>query len=121
MCVSVMKRGIQLNDIQVLERAISVAENMEPVIGYDVLLAAAKRYVRSQRVYPVGGGAVGSNRCPSCGQYNAGAHYCVGKSGGTGIEYWYNQPTSISGGMGSAIGAAINGKEAEKTESQTYR
>lgn len=85
-----------MNDIQVLERAIAVAENMEPTTGYDVLLAAAKRYVRSQRVYPVGGGVANDNRCPSCGQYNAGAHYCTGKPHASDIEYWYNQPTATS-------------------------
>lgn len=105
-----------MNDIQVLERAVAVAENMEPSIGYDVLLAAAKRYIRSQRVYPVGG-SVSSNRCPSCGQYNAGAHYCTGRPSVGGIEYWRNQPTS--GGIGSSIGVAINGTEAKKGEGET--
>lgn len=76
-----------------LERAIAVSEGLNPEMGYDVLLAAAKRYVRANRgnsgdVYPlvkVGDASFLTTdyTCHICGGYFTGSHYCTG-------------PTSIS-------------------------
>lgn len=43
-------------NVQALERAIAVAEGVEAQVGYDILLAAAKRFVRSQKADPLDNG-----------------------------------------------------------------
>ena len=43
-------------NVQALERAIAVAEGVEAQVGYDILLAAAKRFVRSQKASPLDNG-----------------------------------------------------------------
>lgn len=43
-------------NVQALERAIAVAEGVEAQVGYDILLAAAKRFVRSQKAGPLDNG-----------------------------------------------------------------
>lgn len=107
MSVNVTRKVIQLNNtsLDALERAVAVAEGLQPDVGYDVLLAAAKRFIRASR---------GPQPCPTCGSYIQGAHFCPGRSGSGiaypggggmpwrnpgvgGIEYWYNQPTAIGG------------------------
>ena len=98
--------------IQALERALAVAEGVEAQVGYDILVAATKRFVRSQRVYPQDTIQVPkivpfhSGGCQNCGLH--GAHYCVGKRSETG-QYWFNQPTSLlnTGGIGSSVGSGM--------------
>lgn len=59
-----------MNDLSDLERAIAVAEVSGLEMGYDIIMAAAKRTVRASRA---------GNACPSCGIINSGAHYCMGR------------------------------------------
>lgn len=61
------------SNVEALERAIAVAEALQPDVGYDVLLAAAKRFIRNSR---------GIQPCPSCGLHINGAHFCVGRQSG---------------------------------------
>lgn len=106
-------------DISALERAVSIAEGVEPQVGYDILLAASKRYIRGQRAKPQ------QNICPSCGLINMGAHFCVGRSG-SGTQKWVSdyyatsvgscddlRSRGIGGSVGAGMGAAINGSEAQ--------
>lgn len=87
-----MNKVYEMYTLSQLERAIAVSEGLSPEMGYDVLLAAAKRYVRANRgrngeVIPVNNtGQPFSSMdytCQICGGYFTGAHYCTG-------------PTSIS-------------------------
>ena len=98
-----MQKEIQLNKVtevytlSQLERAIAVSEGLSPEMGYDVLLAAAKRFVRANRgrngeVIPVSNVIQEVSTkpfssidytCHICGGYFTGSHYCTG-------------PTSIS-------------------------
>lgn len=54
-----------------LERAVAVAEGVSPEVGYDVLLTAVKRFLRSSER------SILNNVCPDCGC--SGAHFCPGK------------------------------------------
>lgn len=115
-------------NLEALERAVAVAEGLQPDVGYDVLLAAAKRFIRASR---------GPQPCPSCGTYYQGAHFCPGRSGSDiaypggsgrpwrdflsgpgGIEYWYNQPTALTGGQGG-IKQHASALQAQHIEART--
>lgn len=55
-----------------LERAVAIAEvdGVHEKVALITLLTSVKRIVRELRNH--------STTCPSCGQPNMGAHYCVG-------------------------------------------
>ena len=55
-----------------LERAVAIAEvdGVHEKVALITLLTSVKRVVRELRNH--------STTCPSCGQPNMGAHYCVG-------------------------------------------
>lgn len=55
-----------------LERAVAIAEvdGVHEKVALITLLTSVKRVVREMRTH--------STTCPSCGQPNMGAHYCVG-------------------------------------------
>lgn len=55
-----------------LERAVAIAEveGVHEKVALITLLTSVKRIVREMRTH--------STTCPSCGQPNMGAHYCVG-------------------------------------------
>lgn len=87
-----MNKVTEMYTISQLERAIAVSEGLSPEMGYDVLLAATKRFVRANRgrsgeVIPVINTDQGFGikpfstldfPCPVCGGYYTGAHYCTG-------------------------------------------
>lgn len=92
-----MNKITEVYSLNQLERAIAVSEGLSPEMGYDVLLAAAKRFVRANRgrsgdIYPMVGSPTEfvdqpfratDYTCHICGGYFTGSHYCTG-------------PTSIS-------------------------
>lgn len=57
-----------------LERALAIAEvtsaGASETVALEQLIASVKRVVREMRTH--------ATTCPSCGQPNMGAHYCVG-------------------------------------------
>lgn len=104
-----------MSDIKDLERALTYSKTQPDDIAVFILRGAIERYTASQKVYPVSSEKpvlpdilkqIGQSQklgCPYCGLH--GAHYCVGRKPGTGtgIEYWYNQPTAMIN-LGGSIG-----------------
>lgn len=97
-------------EVKQLERALELTKGLPDATALFILKNAVELFLRGQeKVYPVTSpkhdhskqlqDLIDKNKtsgCPYCGQH--GAHYCIGRKPygvGTGIEYWYNQPTSI--------------------------